>query len=413
VRALTEFAQRTVSPRPLAVARIGVAIAILLEARNSGVTMLQLSEPGILRAPWFGTPIGMEQQMVWGVIALWLAAGFGFLLGAGTRLCGALLTATLIFTLVADQQLYSNHLYLMALAAGLLTLADSGAALSLDAVRHGGRDAVPAWPVTLLKLQVSILYAFAALAKLNPDFLSGSVVATYLRREGPLAVPQDWRFLEPMLVLAVLAVSAEAFLAIALWSRRWRGAAFVVGLGLHVGIAAFFSPTFALAVFSLLSLPLYVLFLDARPGRIAVVWDDGCGFCATWVKWFRRLDWLDALRPIPRSRLAESGLPVTADQAARALQAVEDGRVRGGFSAVVAVFETLPLTFLFAALFRLPPVAYVGERWYRRVAARRLCELPDGRAMSERAKALVETTRSAYPPFAAWPETPSPTTRKP
>ena len=153
-----------------------------------------------------------------------------------------MLTVALAGTLLSDQQTYSNHLYLMLPVAALLTVAQSGAALSLDARREGGRDWVPGWPVWLLCAQVSIVYGFAALAKLNPDFLSGSVVASYLRRDGLLALPDAWRSLEPMLILSLLAICSEAFLAFALWVPRWRPAAMVVGLGLHVFIAGWLVP---------------------------------------------------------------------------------------------------------------------------------------------------------------------------
>ncbi|HEY8951454.1 MAG TPA: DUF393 domain-containing protein, partial [Candidatus Dormibacteraeota bacterium] len=103
----------------------------------------------------------------------------------------------------------------------------------------------------------------------------------------------------------------------------------------------------------------------------------GCGFCATWVKWFKRLDWLHALRFVPRSQLATSGLPVTEDAAARALQLVlPTGVVHGGFAAVGRILEILPVSFLWAPLLRIPPIAWVGELAYRRVALRRKCELP-------------------------------------
>jgi predicted DCC family thiol-disulfide oxidoreductase YuxK len=224
---------------------------------------------------------------------------------------------------------------------------------------------------------VSIVYGFAALAKLNLDYVSGSVVASYLRRDGPLAVPEAWRAMEPMLVLSVLGIFTEAFLAIALWSRRWRPAAFVVGLSLHIGITGWLVPTNSLVVFSILMFALFALFLEVPPRGRALVWDDGCGFCAAWVRWFRRLDWTGAVRLVPRSELPRSGLPVSEAAAAEALQLVSpSGGVRSGFSAVVGVAEVLPISFLWAPLFRLPPLAAVGDRVYRRVAARRTCPMP-------------------------------------
>jgi predicted DCC family thiol-disulfide oxidoreductase YuxK len=317
--------------------------------------------------------------MAWLVIGLWLVGGVMLMVGWHTRLGGVMLVTALAVSLLSDQQTYSNHLYLMLPVAALFTVADSGAALSLDARRTGASDWVPGWPVWLLCAQVSIVYGFAALAKLNPDFMSGSVVAAYLRREGPLAIPGAWRSLEPMLILSLVAICSEAFLAFALWMPRWRPAAMVVGLGLHLFIAAWLSPTSSLVVFSLLMLPLYLLFLEAVPEGRVVVWDDGCGFCATWVAWFRRLDWMHALRFVPRSQLASAGLPVSEDAAARALQVVlPGGRVCGGFAAVTRVGEILPASYLWAPVLRLPPIALLGEAVYRRVAESRRCELPVG-----------------------------------
>ncbi len=62
----------------------------------------------------------------------WMAASLLFVLGAFTRLSGSVLTLLVAYLLVWDQNLYSNHLYLLALWCLLLTIADSGAVLSLD-----------------------------------------------------------------------------------------------------------------------------------------------------------------------------------------------------------------------------------------------------------------------------------------
>jgi predicted DCC family thiol-disulfide oxidoreductase YuxK len=370
-----------VPSRPVAIARIGVAAAVLLEAVHSGTTLLRLDDPGIVRAPYVEWSPRLTDGLAWFLIGLWLLSGTAMLLGWRTRLASAVLTATVASVLLLDQQLYSNHLYVMALVCGLLALADGGAALSLDARRVGERQEISGWPVWLLRLQVSVIYGYAALSKLNPDFLSGSVVASYLRRSGPLAVPDSWRSLEPMMVLAVLAICTEAFLSGALWSRRWLPAALVAALALHAGITGWLLPTYQLLAFSVVMLPLLILFLDAAPGRRVVVWDDGCGFCAAWVRWFRRLDWLATLRFVPRSELAASGVQVSEEAAARALQLVSGRRVHGGFAAVGRVLEILPISYLWAPLLRLPPIASVGERVYRRVALRRRCELPPSSAL--------------------------------
>ena len=370
------FLGERVPSRPLAIARIGLALAVLLELPNSARVLLRVDDPGIIRVPLLARTPAVTDGLAWVLIGMWAATAIAVLVGWRTRRTATALAATLATVLLLDQQLVSNHLYLMVLLAALLAVANSGAALSLDARRTGEQAEVSRWPIWLIQFQISVVYGFAALAKINLDFLSGSTVATSLRRVGPLAVPDAWRSLEPMLLLAVMAICAEGFLAVALWSPRWRPTAFLVSLGLHGGLALWFAPTYLLIVFAAAMLPVLILFLDAAPGRV-VVWDDGCGFCATWVAWFRRLDWLKALRFVKRSELAASGLPITEEAAARALQLVSPrGAVHGGFAAVGRILEALPISFLWAPLLRLPPIAWVGELGYRRVALRRKCELP-------------------------------------
>jgi predicted DCC family thiol-disulfide oxidoreductase YuxK len=139
-----------------------------------------------------------------------------------------------------------------------------------------------------------------------------------------------------------------------------------------------------LAVFTVATLSLYVAFVDAPRLGLPLVWDDACGFCGAWIRWFRRLDWLDTLVPVPRSRLAESGLPVTADAAAEALHLVTSRRTSRAFAAVRGVLAVLPVSFLWAPLLAIPPIATLGERVYRRVAERRSCPInpdPQGRVI--------------------------------
>jgi predicted DCC family thiol-disulfide oxidoreductase YuxK len=365
------------SSRPLAVARIGVSVAILLELGTTGAALVRLSDASLLHAPWFPGIPDVTGPVAWTLAAAWAAAGAAFLVGWHTRLAGSVLALALAGVLAADQQLYSNHLHLMLLATILLVVGDAGSALSLDVRRSGERKDVPAWPAFLLGVQVSIVYLFAGLAKLTPVFLSGSVMAATLRRDGPLAIPDAWRSFEPMAVLAVLAICAELFVALALLRRRWRSAAFVVGFGLHVTIAVWLSPASQLLIFGLLMLSLYVVFLDAPRGSRLLIWDDGCGFCAGWVRWFRRLDWLDLIRPVALSQLSGSRLPVGEAAAAEALHLVTPHGIHRGFRAVARTLELLPLSFAWAPMLRLPPVAAIGERVYRRVAARRACPIGD------------------------------------
>jgi hypothetical protein len=169
---------------------------------------------------------------------------------------------------VLDQQTYSNHLYLFFLIMLLLTLADSGAALSVDALRTGKRDYVVGWPILLLKFQVSLVYGFSALAKLTPQFLSGEVLSQTLKQHGWLTFPYSWRGPQLLTALAVSAIVVEIFIAFGLWKRNLRWVAVLAGVTLHIFIVSMLdSSRLSLGIFALEMLALYPLFFQRLARR--------------------------------------------------------------------------------------------------------------------------------------------------
>src|SRR5688572_6287434 len=158
---------------------------------------------------------------VWAFILVWVLAAMAFVIGWKTRIAGAVLACVIGYSLLLDQQLYSNHLYLLFLIVMLLTIADSGAAISIDA-RQAERASMPGWPIWLLKAQVSIVYIFSAIAKLTPQYLSGEVLTESLKQTGFFTVPMAWRVPVAMKLLAIVAIAMELFVGLGLWSRRLR-----------------------------------------------------------------------------------------------------------------------------------------------------------------------------------------------
>ncbi|MEO8247306.1 MAG: DCC1-like thiol-disulfide oxidoreductase family protein [Chloroflexota bacterium] len=367
------------SPAPpfaLGVTRIVLGVAAILATLELAESVLHVVDGQHLQIPTL-EGLAWLRSLALPAIGVWLVAAALFAIGMWTTLAGAALVAAGMLLVLADQQLYSNHLALLTVLVALVTVAGGGAAVSVDARRREAPPTVATGLVWLIKVQITAVYAFSALSKLNPSFLSGSVVASYLRSDGLLALPAPWRSFEPMFAISILVIVIEAFIAVALWSPRWRRNAFVVGLLLHVGIVATFeAPALALTVFGMASLAPYVLFLDARPGSVLVVWDRSCDFCAGWITAARRLDWLRVLAYAgtdDEAVLATHG--ITRQAADEALHAVAPDGTAAGFDAVRRVAETLPLTFLIAPLLALPPVRWVGVRAYRRVALNRKCSI--------------------------------------
>lgn len=359
-----------IDARPLGVTRAGVGVAALVMSLEIGGHLSRLARPDLIRLPVI-EPVAAVILAAWPpVMLLWAIAAAGFAAGLHTRIAGATLVGLALAFLATDQQLYSNHLYLLTIVVSILTLAGAGNGFAIG--RHRETDAA-GWGRFLLRFQVSVVYAFSALAKLNVSYLSGSVMASYLRSDGPLAVPQAWRGFEAMFVLSMLAVSVEALLAIGLWIPKWRRTAFVAGLGLHLGILLTFDPPLPFLAFGILSLSLYVQFLEVTPSRL-VIWDRSCDFCRSSVAWARHLDWLGALAYAGNDQTdVLAGHGITRQAADEAMHLVDPDGTWAGFDAVRRIAEVLPVSFLWAPLLALPPVRWMGERGYRTVARRRHC----------------------------------------
>jgi hypothetical protein len=199
------------------------------------------------------------------------------------------------------------------------------------------------WPVTLLKLQVSALYFFTAIGKMNPYFLSGEVLGKAFR------IPEAFEI--PLLLQAMSAATIvlELFLAFALWSRRWQRAAFVAGLMFHTLVLVLIGFYGGLVVFGVTILAPYVLFLSYEPGSRLIVYGETDTFSRGVARWTERLDWLGAFRF--RAAPAVSG----------GLELDQGPTVRHGLDAVREILSVLPLSFLWAPLLALPGVRALYE----------------------------------------------------
>jgi hypothetical protein len=247
-------------PHPLGLARIGVGVAAVIKSLIILPLLLRLTDPLVLNAPAFAWVPSPTATLTWTMVGLWCLGGVLLALGWRVAISGIVVVGCAIFAMCLDLQAYSNHLYLLTWLVLLLVVADAGAGLSIQRVR---RD-VARWAVLLIPLQISILYTFTGLTKLNPDFLSGQVLAGALRG-GLIPFPESLRTPAFLSALAVTAVLVEVFLAFALWLPRYRPVAYLLGVGLHLSITLFMSGTGELVVFSLLMFATYPIFAQVRP----------------------------------------------------------------------------------------------------------------------------------------------------
>ncbi len=104
---------------------------------------------------------------------LTLLGAVGIMLGYFYRLSACLFFMCFTYIELIDKTNYLNHYYFVSLMAFLLILVPAHRSFSLDVWRkpHLRLDRVPQWTILIFKAQLVIVYFYAGLAKLNPDWL--------------------------------------------------------------------------------------------------------------------------------------------------------------------------------------------------------------------------------------------------
>ncbi|MBM4358402.1 MAG: HTTM domain-containing protein [Deltaproteobacteria bacterium] len=173
------------------------------------------------------------------VLGLFVAAGLFY------RVSAALLCVAFTYLELIDVTVYLNHYYLVSLLSLLVACMPLGRAGSLDVWRRPATrlQAFPAWCTDLLRFQLGAVYVFAALTKLEPDWLLHAqpmqlwlsarthlpLVGPYLDRFG-VALALSWAgFLYDLTIPGWLS-----------WSRT-RVPAYLVLCGFHVAVGVLFN----------------------------------------------------------------------------------------------------------------------------------------------------------------------------
>jgi vitamin K-dependent gamma-carboxylase len=195
-----------------------------------------------------------------------------FLVMVGFHYRAALASFTVLWTAVYLMQTaaYNNHYYLIILLCVLLLLTPAHSDLSIDARRtpriRSGTCA--RWCVVIFVAQIAIVYFYAAIAKLYPDWLAGRPIEIWLaaRRDyllGPLYA-QSW--LKWAMVYGGILFDALIVPMLLCKRTRWLGVA--LSLVFHL----FNSYTFRIGIFPYLGIAFCLFFF---PGEQIRSWIDG------------------------------------------------------------------------------------------------------------------------------------------
>ncbi len=163
------------SAAPLAVFRVLfgfiMAVSILRFAWKGWIYDLYVAPTTYFTFFEWVVPVGEA-----GMYALFLLMGLGavgIMLGLHYRVSVVLFFLAFTYVELIDKTNYLNHYYFVSVISFLLIWVPAHRHFSLDVWKNPALkvDTVPAWTVNILKLQIAIVYVYAGLAKLNPDWL--------------------------------------------------------------------------------------------------------------------------------------------------------------------------------------------------------------------------------------------------
>ncbi len=133
---------------------------------------------------WVGT---LPESWLYAVHILMIASALGVMAGRFYRLSVVMLFLTFTYTELIDLTYYLNHYYFVSIVSFLMIFiappAPEGGAKNSPPLRGGagggvfpfGGGFVPAWTIGIFKLQLTIVYVYAGLAKINYDWLIGAL----------------------------------------------------------------------------------------------------------------------------------------------------------------------------------------------------------------------------------------------
>lgn len=211
--------------------------------------------------PWPGNWLYIHMAAL-GLFALFVSAGFFY------RISATLMFLSYAYFFLLDEARYVNHTYLLCLFSFLLIFIPAHRAFSVDAWLNPKirSQTTSAWTLWLLRLQIGVVYFFAGLAKITPDWLQGEPMR--LRMAHRTDFPLLGRFFREEWAVYGISYSGlllDLFIVPLLFWRRTRAAAFCLAIVFHLMNAIWFS----IGVFPWLAVAATALFFSPSwPRRI-------------------------------------------------------------------------------------------------------------------------------------------------
>ncbi len=218
---------------------------------------------------WFLSPLPLPEfrLLMYGLFI----CSFFLAIGLFYRLSAIILFLGWTYIFLLDQIYFNNHFYLMSLLVFILIFINGNARYSVDNwLFPKSRSAyVPQWQLLLLKFQVSIIFFFSGLGKLNADWLSGYPLKIWFKEITFPNVLIDQFFASDITALffSYGGLLLDLSVAFFLMNRKTKYFAFIVLILFNLSNHYIFSHSASggqIGVFPFLMLSCILLFIDNK-----------------------------------------------------------------------------------------------------------------------------------------------------
>lgn len=246
-----------------------ILLGLLIASESFGAILLGWVETIFIKSKFTFNFIGFDfLQVLHGekmYVYFFLMGILGLLIAFGLFYRFAIIFFTLMWTGVylAQKESYNNHYYFLILVCIIMSFLPANGKWSLDAkfFQKVKSAQIPRWMPFLLIFQLTILYFYAAIAKLYPDWLNGTFSRILLngitQRQFLLEIFNQKWFL---LLYAYAGILFDLLIIPALFWKRTRLLAILVSFVFHL----FNAYSLKIGIFPFLSLSFIVLIIDSN-----------------------------------------------------------------------------------------------------------------------------------------------------
>lgn len=240
IRKIQPYFFKSVSIAPLVVLRIVFGFLLFFSVSRyflkGWITSLYV-EPDF-HFSFFSFIQPLNETGMYAVFITLLICSISIILGAFYRFGSALFFVLFTYVELLDKTYYLNHYYLVSLLTFWLALVPAHRLYSIDSFLFPKIKSANCanWHIAIFKLQLSIVYCFAGLAKVNPDWLlRAQPMATWL--PGRYQIPIIGQFLhlkEIAFLFSWLGCIYDLFIWCFLWLKKFRGIAYFFVILFHI-----------------------------------------------------------------------------------------------------------------------------------------------------------------------------------